>query len=217
MNRFYNIPKILLWPLVCILMFLGGMPLGLSLTFAILNSPLFLFFTPFAIPLAIFSITPLLKQIGLYHYYSPMLLAIINKKKIDLHNGTSFDYLFVMKFSDYGYKAQKKLLKYFLEGLLKLIVDIESGKIPKDIIIEGTSYFFSINTVNKFGFTLLEPKFSHRLNFIFNFLDLFWMYSYSKGKISLPKIFDIKRAMTNGENLCNQKSKIETLLSKIKN
>lgn len=217
MNKFYTIPIFFQWPLVILLGFIGGMPLGLTFQFAILKTPIFLFLLPFVYPLAVFSITPFLKLIGYLHYYSPMLLATIDKNKIELHHGTSFDYLFVMKFSDFGFKAKKKLLIYYLEGLLNLIEEIESGTVSKGINIEGASYFFSKNTASKLGFKLMKPKIHQRLWIIINFLDLFWMYSYSKGTISIPNIFNVNRALTNGENLCNQKNKIGMLIKRIKN
>lgn len=216
MNKFYTIPKLFLWPLVIFFGFIGGMPIGLTFQFAILKTPIFLFLLPFVFPIAVFSITPFLKLIGVFHYYSPMLLATIDKNKIELHNGTSFDYLFVMKFSDFGFKAKKIILIYYLEGLLNLIKEIESGIVSKGINIEGASYFFSKNTVSKLGFKLMKPKIHQRLKLIINFWDLFWMYSYSKGKISIPNIFNVNRALTNGEYLCNQKNEIVILLKRIK-
>lgn len=55
---------------------------------------------------------------GGYTYYSPMLLGYMtNNQQIDLHSGTSFDYLFVMRTYCPGIELRNRLLMYHLEGL----------------------------------------------------------------------------------------------------
>ncbi len=217
MNKFYTIPLGLQWLFAVLLAFIGGMPFGLTFYFSIFKSPAFLFLLPIVFSLSFFSITPILKLIGYFSYYSPMLLATKDKNKIELHNGTSFDYLCMMKISDFGYKAQKKMLIYYLEGLLNLISEIEKGKLSMDVNIEGASYFFSKNTVRRLGFTVVKPKIVQRIKTTVNFFDLFWMYSYAKGKIVVPNVLLINRASINGKDLLNQKNYIETLLIRLRN
>ena len=149
---------------------------------------------------------------GYYIYYSPMLLGIKSKKKLDLHNGTTFDYFLNMKLKDKGLQARYKILSYYIEGLLKIISEIESGKISSELSIEGTSYFFSDNTAVKLGFKLQKPLFYYYFNFILNFVDLCFMYSYSKGKFTIPRIFNIKRAVISPAELCAQKENLKSLL-----
>lgn len=212
-KRFYSLPKIILWIISILLAFFGGMPLGFTMMFSLEHSILFLLLFPLTLPLAVFSLTPIMRVSGYYIYYSPMLLGIKSKKKLDLHNGTTFDYLLNMKLKDKGIKARYKILAYYLEGLLKITDEIESGKINSSLPIEGTSYFFSDSTVQRLGFTLQKPLFSYYFNFIFNFTDLFLMYSYSKGKFTIPRIFHIKRAVITPSELCAQKENLRTLLN----
>jgi len=153
---------------------------------------------------------------GYFIYYSPMLLGIKSKKKLDLHNGTTFDYFLNMKLKDKGIKARYKILAYYLEGLLTIVGEIESGKINPSLPIEGTSYFFSDSTAQRLGFTLQKPIYYYYFNFIFNFTDLFLMYSYSKGKFTIPRIFHIKRAVITPSELCAQKENLRTLLNTLK-
>lgn len=213
MNKFYSFPKITLWTLSILLAFFGGMPLGLTMSFSFQFTFLFLFLLPITFPLAICTVTPLMRVSGYYIYYSPMLLGIKSKKKLDLHNGTTFDYLLNLKFKDKGIKARYKILASFVEGLLKIISEIENGKIKPSLSIEGTSYFFSDSTAERLGFTLQKPLFHYYFNFIFNFVDLFLMYSYSKGKFTIPRIFHIKRAVITPSELCAQKENLRTLLN----
>lgn len=216
MSKFYSLPKYILFPLAFLLVSIGGLPLGVTMMFSFKYSFLYLLILPAALPLATFSSAPVMRVIGYFKYYSPMLLGIKSKKKLDLHNGTSFDYLFLMKLIDSGAQARYKMLAYYLEGLLNIISEIENGKINSDIQIEGTSYFFSENTAVKLGFTIQKPVFNYYFNFIFNFVDLFFMYSYSKGKFAIPHIFSIKRAVISPLDLCKRKNKIESLLIVIK-
>lgn len=213
MNKFYSLPKFILWFLAIILAFLGGMPLGFTLIFGFEISFLFLFLLPITLPIAICTSTPIMRLSGYFIYYSPMLLGIKSKKKLDLHNGTTFDYLINMKLKDKGIKARYKILAYYLEGLLKITDEIESGKISDSISIEGTSYFFSDSTAERLGFTLRKPLFQYYFNFIFNFTDLTLMYSYSKGRFTIPRIFHIKRAVITPSELCAQKENLRTLLN----
>lgn len=213
MKRYYALPKIILWIVSILFAFFGGMPLGFTMMFSFKFNILFLLLYPATLSLAVFSLTPLMKISGYYIYYSPMLLGIKSKKKLDLHNGTTFDYLLNMKLMDTGIIARYKILAYYMEGLLKIINDIEIGKINKSITIEGTSYFFSDSTAIKLGFTLRKPMFHYYFNFILNFFDLTFMYSYSKGRFTIPRIFQIKRAVITPSELCTQKENLKILLN----
>jgi hypothetical protein len=131
----------------------------------------------FYLPVAQFSITPLLKLTGVYTYYSPMLMGYMaNDKQIDLHSGGSFDYLFVMRKHKTGLEFRNRLLTYHLEGLLQIIARIENKAIPGTVQISGTSYFFNDRTLHKLGFKTETPTLFYRINLFANFLDLIWMF-----------------------------------------
>ena len=64
--------------------------------------------------------------IGLYNYMSPMLLVFsASDIKYDLHNGTSFDYMFVISKYKSGKRLKGKNLDYYIIGLLQIIKIIE--------------------------------------------------------------------------------------------
>lgn len=56
------------------------------------------------------------------------------------------------------------------------------------------------------GFELKKASFFYKFNLFVNFIDLIWMYSLSKGKISFPKIWTAKKASIRGEHLVMQKN-----------
>jgi hypothetical protein len=49
-----------------------------------------------------------------------------------------------------------------------------------------------------------------------NFIDLIWMHSLSRGKLSIPKLWDAKKASISGAKLIEGKKVIEELYNKMK-
>jgi hypothetical protein len=169
------------------------------------------------VPISQFLFTPIYKLTGGYTYYSPMLLGYMaNEKQIDLHSGTSFDYLFALRKYPSGTALRNRILLYHLEGLLNIIQLIEDKYLPETVNIIGTSYFFNERTLHNLGFQIEEPSNSYRINLLLNFIDLFWMYSLSKGKVAIPRVWDVKKASILGDQLVLQKTKLEGLYQKLK-
>lgn len=215
MNDFYTQPRILQWTEAIVFMFIGFLPA----LFIISNgnaTPLYYSLFIVYVPIAQFAFTPFFKLSGVYTYYSPMLLGYMpNGKEIDLHSGTSFDYLFVLRGKKAGIQLRNQLLIYHLEGLLKIIELIEQNHIPQKINIVGTSYFFNERTIKKIGFEQVNPSFFYRLNLYFNYIDIFWMYALSQGKLTIPKIWNAKKAIVSGAKLLENKDRIEDLHRKM--
>ncbi|TNF23821.1 MAG: hypothetical protein EP314_08740, partial [Bacteroidetes bacterium] len=100
------------------------------------QNPLNYLLIVFFVPVAQFTLTPIFTLTGGYRYYSPLLLGYLpNDKLIDLHSGTSFDYLFVMAGTPAGVPFRRKVMKLQLEGLLNLAERIERGEIPETVSI----------------------------------------------------------------------------------
>lgn len=157
------------------------------------------------------------RLLGVYKYLSPMLLVFgANDKNYDIHSGTSFDYLCWLKWEDRGQVAREKIWGYFLEGLLAIAEEIENGKRPKSLVVSGTSYFFSENTAKRLGLSLEKPELFYRLNLYFNFIDLFWMYSFAWGRWRMPKLSEAKKAVITGEELLKQKPHLEKVLARLR-
>jgi len=215
MNDFYKQPKVLVW-IESILFLLIGFVLGIFIVEKGYMQPLIYSAFILYIPISQFLFTPIYKLTGGYTYYSPMLLGYMaNDKQIDLHSGTSFDHLFVLRKYKSGTPLRNRIMMYHLDGLLKLIQLIEDKHIPASVNIIGTSYFFSERTLDKLGFQIEKATLLYRINLFINFIDLFWMYSLSKGKFAIPAVWDAKKAMITGDALVAQKTKFEGLYQKL--
>jgi hypothetical protein len=205
MNDFYKQPKILQWIEAILLLFFGFLPAHLIIEKGH-SQPLFYLLFVIYVPIGQFAFTPLFRLIGVYKYYSPMLLGYMaNDRQIDLHSAGSFDYLFIMRKYKAGIEMRNRLLRYHLEGLIKLIELIENKSIPETVNIIGTSYFFNNRTLHKMGFDIENPSLFYRLNLFINFIDLIWMYSLSQGKLTIPKIWNAKKASISGNKLIEGK------------
>ncbi len=146
-----------------------------------------------------------------------MLLGYMaNAVQIDLHSGGSFDYLMVMRKYKSGVSLRNQLMVFHLEGLLRLVQHIEEGTIPESVNIIGTSYFFNERTIKKMGFETEQPTLFYRLNLYVNFIDLLWMYSLSKGKITIPQVWKANKLSISGSNFINNKAFIASLHEKMK-
>ena len=139
-----------------------------------------------------------------------------NNKEIDLHSGTAFDHLFVLRKYKSGTPLRNRIMMYHLEGLLKLIQLIEDKHIPASVNIIGTSYFFNDRTLSNLGFQIEKASLFYRVNLFINFIDLFWMYSLSKGKLAISTVWDAKKAKISGDALVAQKIIFEGLHQKLK-
>ena len=217
MNDFYKQPKILQWIEAILLLLFGFLP-ALSIIEKGHSQPIFYLLFIIYVPIGQLAFTPIFRLIGVYKYYSPMLLGYMaNDRQIDLHSGGSFDYLFVMRRYRAGIEIKYKLLLYHIEGLIKIIELIEKKSIPETVSIVGTSYFFNDRKLSKMGFEIVNPSIFYRLNLFINFIDLIWMYSLSQGKLSIPKLWNAKKAIISGAKLIESKMIIQDLYDKMKN
>lgn len=215
MNNFYKQRKILVWTQALLLLVIGFIPVMMLIEIGSVQ-PFFYLLIFIYLPLGQFSLAPIFTLTGVYTYYSPMLLGYMaNMDQIDLHNGTSFDYLFVMSKYKRGIDIRNRILIYHLEGLLNIINKIENGVIPPSINIIGTSYFFNERSIAKFGFELEKPSIAYRLNLMVNFIDLTWMYSIAKGEFSIPEVWKARKAKVNGSKLISNKGFIIELHAKM--
>lgn len=216
MNKFYQQPKVIQWLIATIMMLMMFALMGVW--FEIMELSILTLPTIFIlVPLFQFLGAPFFTLTGMYQYLSPMLLVFgANDKKYDLHNGTSFDYLFVMRKIKPGIEMRKKMLSYYLEGLLKVVEKIETKELPEEITVRGSSYFFSERTAERLGFKLSKTNWAEKFNILLNYLDLLWMYSASQGKLAFPSIVNTKTAAIAGKDLVTNKDHLFNLYAYLK-
>ncbi len=213
LHTFYQLPRVLLWTVAILMLFCMLAMLGYWVSF-VYEFPLAYFTIVLCTPFIQFLSTPVLTLLGVYRYLSPMLLVYLpTDQRYDLHNGTSFDYLFLMRKLGRGRAIRHQLLRYYLEGLLCIIDNIESGQLPETVVIRGSSYFFSERTARKLGFDVRKAKFHEQINIAINYLDLTWMYSIAHGKLIFPKLNRIKTATIKGSELLLHKNQLKNILA----
>lgn len=172
---------------------------------------------PLWLTLANLAGAPLLRLVGVLQYYSPMFLVTRSGgRRLYLHGATLFDYACCMRWRDRGSKARRMTLELYLEGMLGLIHDVESGHVPQAALITGTSYFFSTRQAHRLGFRVEE---SWRLAFggLMTYPAHFLTYSFAKGHWAFPNVLNAKRASISGAGLIQQKGKFEALLNRLQN
>jgi hypothetical protein len=208
-HPFYKRPIQWQWAIAVVLVLVGFIPAIYIIELGY-DQPLYYLLFYIYLPIGQFCFTPLLKLAGMYRYYSPMLLGYNpSDQQIEIHNGTSFDYLFMMRHHKSGAALRHQLLAYYLEGLLNIIQQIEQGQIPETVEVTGTSYFFSDRSAERFGFQLSRPSWWKVLNIYSNFIDLTWMYSISRGKFTFPRLGEVRTAKISGKDLLQHKTIIE--------
>ncbi len=214
MNKFYKTNIVLQW-IVAALMILCMM-LILNLWFKIIDeSILGVLLIFFIVPIIQFLVTPMFTLIGLYKYLSPMLVVFAGNNRIyTLHNGTSFDYLMVMSNQDLGTQFRRKILEYYIDGLLVIIDKIETKNLQPNLVVRGSSYFLSSGTAKRLGFQQSKTSFPEKLNILLNYFDLVWMYSLAHNEFSMPNLKNIKTVSITGKRLLDHKSKLLELKSK---
>lgn len=210
-KRFYRHPKYIQWISAVILFALFSV-----FTYYLIESvylPILIAIIPFAKPIGHFLLVPFLRLAGLLKYYSPMFIAVkLKEKRLEIHNGSSFDYLVNMRWKQRGLRAKKRMMIYYLKGFLKIIDELEKQKLPRDVTLTGTSYFFSNKSAIRIGFIEKKVSTIERMLFFLDYINLFLMYSYSNGRICFPDIARLKKVEISGEKLLQSKEKIITLL-----
>jgi hypothetical protein len=168
------------------------------------------------VPVIQFFSTPLFTLIGIYTYYSPMVVSLgSNDRVIDLHNGTSFDYLLEMRHVKPGLPWKKRMLGHYLAALQHIIDKIESGELPSSVTVQGSSYFLSRSSAERLGFSVSGTSVFVKFNILLNYLDLLWTYSLTNGRLTFPNMANIQTVSISGEGLVKQKQLISGLVERL--
>ena len=166
--------------------------------------------------LANFFTAPFLRLVGIYRYYSPYLIITGSPARgLHLHGATLFDYWLLLGWKERGRPAVRRILIWYLEGLVALARDIETGRLPMDVPISATSYIFSKNSAVRYGFNVDS---SRRFMFggLLTYPTQFLTYSFARGRWTFPALSLAKRATTSGRELCARIGSFERLLKRLR-
>jgi len=211
MKNFYNLPKSAQWVIAILLLIVGVALVGpvLSLTYGLLWLPLIA-------PLINFAFTPIFRLTGYFKYLNPFVLSTIQtNENYDLHNAFLFDYMVNFEWKDKGKRAQRTLLGHYFKALLTIIERIENEELSPQVKIVGNSYFFSDRTAHKLGFTVSKASIFWTINSAVQFLELTILYSFSQGRLTMPKFWKVKRAEITGEDLIKKKDLLQGLVERM--
>ncbi len=208
-NRFYSWSqrKQYLYFVVCVF---TGLLILTSIILSLILLPfhgliLFWILYPFIFVVAQMIDTPTMVQRGKLVYFSTFFLVEhVEDKRLRIHAGTIFDYLFAFHWKHRGTAARKIVVQEFILGMKDFAMFLQNSEISPDTIIEGSSYFFSAKNAKKFGFDLEEAAPSTKFLLIINFLVVFLQYSFIQGRAAFPPIHKVKGAFATKAKLISK-------------
>ncbi len=212
MSNFYSQNIILQWALALLMLIVPFAFVLLLMKFFNDYTVISCLLVPFIPPSIHFFGAPIAKLSGHHKYLSPMFLVdSVSDKKCVMHNGTTFDYLVNMRNVKPGLEFNKKMLVFYLDGLLNIVDKIEANEVSESTLFQGSSYFFNERTAKKLGFKLTKTMFTLKIYFLINYFDLTWMYSLSKGRLIFPNINNVQTVSITGKNLVLSKTRLNNL------
>jgi hypothetical protein len=226
MRSFYDQPLFIQWTVALFLLGIAAILVGMAawgsaiLLGLRLDSPpqvglallvaLVLFLQAWLLILG-FLATPLLRLVGVLCYYSPFLIvARVGDGQLGLHGALPFDYLLLFRWCDRGRPAVRRILLWYVEGLMCLAREIEQGKIAGDTVITATSYIFSSRSMQRLGF---RAENGSRFSFggIVTFPTQFVTYSFARGRWSLPPVLRGCKSTITAAELCSRLGYLQRL------
>lgn len=173
-------------------------------------------FLPLWMLLGLFFLAPLLRYSGAFQYYSPYLIVTqAGKGRLELHGATPWDYLWLFRWRDRGRSAVRRILLWYVEGLLALARDLEAGRLPGVVSVSATSYLFSRHTAQRFGFAVEERR-SLAWGGLLTLPTQVVTYSFARGRWALPPLSKSKRATLSSSDLCAQIPHLERVLRRLR-
>ena len=162
-----------------------------------------------------FFCSPLLRLVGALRYVSPYLVVTRSGKgHLHLHGASLFDYLLLFRWTDRGPPAVRKILAWYVEGLLALAREVEQGRIPPETVLCATSYIFSASTARRFGFKVERAS---RFSFggLLTYPTQLVTYSFAQGRWTLPPVAKAKRATITGAALSAHTARLQRLRERL--
>lgn len=205
MKNYCLLPLFVKWFMATVLLlFLAFVYLEIGI--AIWHNLLFFWLLVFGSPLFYFFTTPFFTLIGKYQYYSDVMFGYRTKNEIEIHLGTSFDYIFTV-FPNLikGKSIRNQIKKNFVAGNLELIKKIENEEIDCNTIISTTSHLINKKTFEIFKTEPVKMDLFQKIDYYLYTIDLLWMYVFSVGFKKIGRIFSVQRIQISAKNHCLNK------------
>lgn len=157
-----------------------------------------------------FCLSPLIKKTCLVKIYNPFFFIREKRNYIEIHLGFARDLLLHNNFS------KRNVMVYLASGLLKLINEIESGRIELNKRIQGNPYFFKSTNFQNFGFSSRDLYCFEKIRFYLNYFELSFLKSFVSKKLVFVKVDKLKIVYTDAKTLLAYKNKILSVYHRLK-
>jgi hypothetical protein len=147
-----------------------------------------------------FFTTPLLKYIRFYKYYSPMFMTMpLWFNHYDIHLGTSWDLARLEKVNP------RKVMEYISEGLYKIALEIEAGRISSRAKFRGNTFYLKEVTVKRFNFRTRRMNVPELVLFAVNYIELCLLNSIIRRKFFLIPLNNVMIVYFDAADIVNNK------------
>ena len=147
--------------------------------------------------------TPLLRRLGIYRYYSPLLLTMPAPSGLQLHMGTSLDFLRAR------HRRPSDSLRHLTEGLLGICAAVERGEVPRSTVFVGTTYFFRDATLRRLHLEPSNPGPLQRLLALLAWGELNVLHSIAKGAPRLVHVERLRKVRFTAAQLLERRVQLE--------
>jgi hypothetical protein len=148
--------------------------------------------------------TPLLRRLGFYRYYSPLLLTMPAPSGLQLHMGTSLDFLRA------GHLRPRDSLRHLTEGLLGICAAVERGELSRSTVFVGTTYFFRDATLRRLHLEPSNPGPLQRLLALLAWGELNLLHSIAKGAPRLVRVERLRKVRFTAAQLLERRVQLES-------
>lgn len=158
---------------------------------------------------------PMGKKKGTFIYYSPLFITEKPQdKKITIHGGTLFDYVFTIEKNMDAKTRTRLVFLGYVKGLLNLISQYDQDA-KEDLTLRGTSYILNDRTAKHFGFYPANTDFGQLVILLFNYIPLTISNTFIKKRLTFPRFSEIKTYEAKLSEIIEQKSELKQLKARL--
>jgi hypothetical protein len=167
------------------------------------------------VPLAELALAPVWRVAGVYRYHAPLLFSVRRGPVLELHAGSSYDYLLRFRWHDRGPRARRIVLRDLLSGLLAVAAETESGSIPGDTRIIVDSHVIGERTARAFGFETAPARWSDRVHLVLDIVAISVMHGFVRGRPAVAPVWRARRFVVRPPGLAAAAPRIRARLDRL--